>query len=111
MKLLEKVMSGKTPAPRRVMLYGTHGIGKSTFASSAPNPVFLQTEDGLGEIDCDKFPVATTFQGKGVFPESHPLFLWNGFGAAAAPFARGVAERRRGTLAIGCRFGEVGTGR
>ncbi|HSD30920.1 MAG TPA: thiamine pyrophosphate-dependent enzyme, partial [Gemmatimonadales bacterium] len=55
-------------------------------------------------------PVATTFQGKGVFPESHPLFLWNGFGAAAAPFARGVAERRRGTLAIGCRFGEVGTG-
>ncbi|HSD31588.1 MAG TPA: thiamine pyrophosphate-binding protein, partial [Gemmatimonadales bacterium] len=26
-------------------------------------------------------PVATTFQGKGVFPESHPLFLWNGFGA------------------------------
>lgn len=55
-------------------------------------------------------PVATTFQGKGVFPESHPLFLWNGFGAAAAPFARAVAERRRGTLAIGCRFGEVGTG-
>src|SRR5439155_26997127 len=25
-------------------------------------------------------PVATTIQGKGVFPESHPLFLWNGFG-------------------------------
>ncbi|GAB4232403.1 MAG: hypothetical protein OHK0028_07840 [Deltaproteobacteria bacterium] len=61
MKLLEQVMSGKTPAPRRVMLYGTHGIGKSTFASCAPNVVFLQTEDGLGEIDCDKFPVATTF--------------------------------------------------
>ena len=32
MKLLEQVMSGKTPAPRRVMLYGTHGVGKSTFA-------------------------------------------------------------------------------
>ena len=55
-------------------------------------------------------PVATTFQGKGVFPESHPLFLWNGFGASAAPFARSVAGQRRGTLAIGCRFGEVGTG-
>ncbi|HMA45259.1 MAG TPA: thiamine pyrophosphate-binding protein [Gemmatimonadales bacterium] len=55
-------------------------------------------------------PVATTFQGKGVFPESHPLFLWNGFGASAAPFARALADRRRGTLAIGCRFGEVGTG-
>ncbi len=55
-------------------------------------------------------PVATTFQGKGVFPESHPLFLWNGFGAAAPPFARAVAEGCVGTLAIGCRFGEVGTG-
>ena len=43
------------------MLYGTHGIGKSTFASCAPKPIFLQTEDGLGEIDCDKFPLTTTF--------------------------------------------------
>ena len=55
-------------------------------------------------------PVATTFQGKGVFPETHPLFLWNGFGAAAPPFARALAMRRTATLAIGCRFGEVGTG-
>jgi acetolactate synthase-1/2/3 large subunit len=55
-------------------------------------------------------PVATTFQGKGVFPESHPLFLWNGFGAAAPPFAREVARGRRTTLAVGCRFSEVGTG-
>jgi acetolactate synthase-1/2/3 large subunit len=55
-------------------------------------------------------PVATTFQGKGVFPESHPLFLWNGFGAAAPPFAREVARGRRVTLAVGCRFSEVGTG-
>jgi hypothetical protein len=37
-------------------------------------------------------PVATTFQGKGVFPESHPLFLWNGFGPAAPPFARDVSR-------------------
>jgi AAA domain len=77
MKLLEQVMSGKTPAPRRVMLYGTHGIGKSTFASCAPSPVFVQTEDGLGEIDCDKLPVATTFQDvmKGLselYTEPHP---------------------------------------
>lgn len=55
-------------------------------------------------------PVATTFQGKGVFPESHPLFLWNGFGAAAPPFAREITRGRNATLAIGCRFSEVGTG-
>ena len=33
-------------------------------------------------------PVATTFQGKGVFPESHPLALWPGFGEASPAFAR-----------------------
>ncbi len=55
-------------------------------------------------------PVATTFQGKGVFPESHPLALWPGFGDAAPPFARRIAAGRDATLAIGCRFGEVATG-
>ncbi|MFN0177805.1 MAG: thiamine pyrophosphate-binding protein [Gemmatimonadales bacterium] len=55
-------------------------------------------------------PVATTITGKGVFPESHPLFLWNGFGQAAPPFARQVAEGCTVTLAIGARFSEVGTG-
>jgi acetolactate synthase-1/2/3 large subunit len=55
-------------------------------------------------------PVSTTFQGKGVFPESHPLFLWNGFGTAAPPFVRDIAAERNVTLAVGCRFSEVGTG-
>lgn len=55
-------------------------------------------------------PVSSTFQGKGVFPESHPLFLWPGFGAAAPAFARSVAGECDATLAMGCRFGEVATG-
>ena len=55
-------------------------------------------------------PVATTFQGKGVFPESHPLWLWPGFGEAAPPFVRKLAAESDVVLAIGCRFGEVGTG-
>ncbi len=55
-------------------------------------------------------PVSTTFQGKGVFPESHPLALWPGFGDAAPEFAREIAASCDATLAIGCRFGEVATG-
>jgi acetolactate synthase-1/2/3 large subunit len=54
-------------------------------------------------------PVATTFQGKGAFPERHHLALWPGFGAAAPPFARTIAKACDATLAIGCRFGEVAT--
>jgi len=30
-------------------------------ASCAPRPIFIQTEDGLDEIDCDKFPLATRY--------------------------------------------------
>jgi acetolactate synthase-1/2/3 large subunit len=54
-------------------------------------------------------PVTTTIQGKGVFPESHPLWLWNGFGAQAPKFVRDIMDRCDCLLAIGCRFAEVGT--
>jgi hypothetical protein len=59
--LLQKIQSGRSTAPPRLMIYGTEGIGKSTLAARAPQPIFIQTEDGLGEIDCHKFPLATTF--------------------------------------------------
>jgi acetolactate synthase-1/2/3 large subunit len=55
-------------------------------------------------------PVATTFSGKGVFPETHPLFLWCGFGEAAPEFARRIAGECDATLVLGARFGEVATG-
>lgn len=47
--------------PPRVLAYGPEGIGKSTLASSAPSPIFVQTEDGLDAIDCHRFPLATTY--------------------------------------------------
>ncbi|MFI5181997.1 MAG: thiamine pyrophosphate-binding protein, partial [Thermoanaerobaculia bacterium] len=84
-------------AARRPLLY--LGLGA---AGAAANLVAL--------AERLESPVATTFQGKGVFPESHPLWLWPGFGDAAPPFARAVAASCDATLAIGCRFGEVATG-
>jgi acetolactate synthase-1/2/3 large subunit len=55
-------------------------------------------------------PVVTTFQGKGVFPESHPLWMWTGIGRSAPPFVRSILDRCDCLLAVGCRFGEVATG-
>jgi acetolactate synthase-1/2/3 large subunit len=55
-------------------------------------------------------PVATTISGKSVFDETHPLWLWCSFGAAAPSFVRKIAASCDLTLAIGCRFSEVGTG-
>lgn len=61
MNLLSQLQVGKRPAPRRCMIHGVQGVGKSTFGASARKPVFIQTEDGLGEIDCIKFPLARSF--------------------------------------------------
>jgi len=58
MSALASILTGAKPGPRRMLVYGTAGIGKSTFATCAPSPVVIQTEDGLNEIDCHKFPVA-----------------------------------------------------
>lgn len=58
MSLMQQIQKGRHPGPRRVMLYGTHGIGKSTFGAMADAPVFVPTEDGLADIDCASFPLA-----------------------------------------------------
>lgn len=62
MTLMQQIKHGKQPMPPRMIVYGTEGIGKSTFAANAPDPIFIQTEDGLSEIDCDKFPLATRLE-------------------------------------------------
>lgn len=46
----------------RVMIYGPHGLGKTTFGAGAPSPVFILTEDGLGKLEIDHFPLATSYQ-------------------------------------------------
>lgn len=49
-----QILSGKQAKPRRILLYGQHGVGKSSWAAGAPNPLFLNIEDGLNDIDCKK---------------------------------------------------------
>ena len=62
MGLLQQVETGKAQRPPRILVYGTEGIGKSTLAARTPKPIFISTEDGLGEIDCHRFPLATSFE-------------------------------------------------
>jgi len=58
MSLLESITRGKENKPPRIFLYGQEGVGKSCTAAQAPNPIFIQTEDGLDEINTAKFPLA-----------------------------------------------------
>ncbi len=60
MSLLKQIRTGRRHSPPRLLIYGTEGIGKSTTAAQAPNPIFIPTEDGLDQIDCASFPLART---------------------------------------------------
>ena len=58
---LANVRKNETISPPMIMIYGTHGVGKTSFAASSPNPIFLQTEDGLGLIDVPTFGLLKSF--------------------------------------------------
>ena len=61
MNLLQQVESGARPRPRRILFYGTRGIGLSTFAAKLPDTVFVPADDGLAHLDCRRFPVPQRF--------------------------------------------------
>lgn len=53
----------KPPAkPPRILIYGPQKIGKSSFGSLADRPVFIQAEDGLGNIKTSAFDLSTSFK-------------------------------------------------
>lgn len=48
--------------PPRVVVHGDGGVGKTTFAAGAYNPIFLPFEDGLDGIEVDAFPRLSSYQ-------------------------------------------------
>jgi AAA domain len=59
--ILSTITSKKRFRPVFFCLYGAAGVGKSTFASEMPDPIFIQPERGLDQITVPKFPVPKTF--------------------------------------------------
>ncbi len=49
------------PKVPSILIHGVAGVGKTSFAADAPKPVFLMTEDGLGTLDVEHFPLARSF--------------------------------------------------
>lgn len=56
-----QVTSGVIPAPVKVVLYGPEGIGKSTFASQFPDPIFIDAEGGTKQLDVRRLPRPTSW--------------------------------------------------
>ena len=55
------ITKGKIKSPLKVVLYGTEGIGKSTFASRFPDPLFIDTEDSTKNLDVARFDKPTSW--------------------------------------------------
>lgn len=47
--------------PPIMVLYGPGGIGKTSFAATMNKPIIVQTEDGIGKIECPHFPMAKSY--------------------------------------------------
>lgn len=45
----------------KVLIYGVEGIGKTTFASKFPDPIFIDTEGSTGFINARKLPNPTSW--------------------------------------------------
>ena len=59
-KTLPGVITKSKWYPPKICIYGTPGVGKSTFGAGAPNPIFIPTEAGVENLDVARFPVATS---------------------------------------------------
>lgn len=46
-----EIIRGKIPHAQKVVVYGPEGVGKSTFASHFPDPLFLDTEGSTRKLD------------------------------------------------------------
>jgi hypothetical protein len=58
---LSSISAAPQIRPPRICLYGPHGIGKSSFGAMAPNPIFVPTEEGFGQLNVPAFPLLKTF--------------------------------------------------
>lgn len=56
------ITRGKQPGAKKVVVYGPEGIGKSTFASRFPYPVFIDTEGSTKDMDVARFEKASSWE-------------------------------------------------
>lgn len=55
-----KITKGKINTAQKIVIYGPEGIGKSTFASKFPNPLFTDTEGSTKHLDVNRFDRPTS---------------------------------------------------
>ncbi|MCD8124438.1 MAG: AAA family ATPase [Lachnospiraceae bacterium] len=56
-----KITKGRLPGAKKIIVYGPEGIGKTTFASQFPDPLFIDTEGSTKDMDVARFDKATSW--------------------------------------------------
>lgn len=56
-----EIIRGKIQSAKKVLIYGPEGIGKSTFASRFPEPLFIDTEGSTKEMDVARTPAPSSW--------------------------------------------------
>ena len=57
-----KITKGKIRTAIKVVVYGQEGVGKSTFASKFPDPVFIDTEGSTKQLDVARFDPPSSWE-------------------------------------------------
>jgi AAA domain-containing protein len=75
---LSGITYGKQIKPIFCLIHGPDGVGKSTWPSKAPNPVYIGTENGSNQLDVARLPQPETLdelnkQLTGLFRQEHPF--------------------------------------
>ncbi len=61
LSILQGIRRGRISAATKVLLYGVEGVGKSTWASQWPAPIYLCSEAGTEQLDVDRLPEPRTW--------------------------------------------------
>lgn len=57
-----EIISGAISSAQKVVVYGPEGIGKSTFASQFPDPLFIDTEGSTKKLNVKRYPKPTSWE-------------------------------------------------
>lgn len=55
------IVSGRQNLPRRIFAFGGEKVGKTSFASAAPDPVFIPLDQGSPHLNIDRLPRPETW--------------------------------------------------
>ena len=54
---MSRVIIGKMESPKKVVIYGPEGIGKTSLGAAFPGSLLIDIEAGSGDLDCDRIMV------------------------------------------------------